>query len=353
MAFIRNLCFFCFISVVITSTVTAAVGNGDFSLVTNPGVDDDLDQHILLAQADTGATATKSQGGEKKVAGGYTQAQINEMINNPLGELWMIWTQNDTIWMDGDILDDLHEDPKRFNVTTIEPVLPFQLTEDWKVIFRPVIPIVSIEEPDSISIQRPEHLGEGFGLDVDWERETGLGDIILWNAFTRNDWSKPPKIFGFGVTAMLPTATDDVLGTEKWSAGPMAVVFHVGEPGGFIVGTVAQHWWSFAGDDDREDVNLTNIQYFDYYRYSDATNIGFSPNISANWEMGNSDVWTVPIGGGFNHVTKFGPLPVRLGVEVYYHVVKPDAFGPTWQLRLTFIPVVPKPAATKRPMFGS
>jgi len=133
----------------------------------------------------------------------------------------------------------------------------------------------------------------------------------------------------------------------------MAVAFHVGEPGGFIIGTVAQHWWSFAGNDDREDVNLTNIQYFGYYRYNANTNIGFSPNISANWEMGNSDVWTVPIGGGFNHVTKIGPLPVRLGVEVYYHVVKPDAFGPTWQLRLTFIPVVPKPAATKRPLFGS
>lgn len=84
------------------------------------------------------------------------------------------------------------------------------------------------------------------------------------------------------------------------------------------------------------------------------TNIGFgSPNITADWEADSDNRWTVPVGLGFNTMTKIGKLPVKWGLELHYFVEKPDAFGPEWNLRFVFSPVVPKPAFSKAPIFGN
>jgi len=284
---------------------------------------------------------------EDSAPGGYTQEQINEMINNPLGELWLLFGQSDFVVYDGDALDLLDEDEKVMNFTLIQPVLPMQLTENWKTIFRPTIPIVSVDSPSEI--YPPTEPGEGFTADFD--RTTGLGDIVLWAALARNDWTKPPNIFGFGPTIMLDTATDDSLGTGKWSAGPMATAFHIGDE--WIYGLILQHWWSFAGDSDRQDVNLTDLQYVLRYRVNSETNIGFSPNIRYNWEPDSKDErLSLPIGIGFDTMVKLGPIPAKFGLEYQYYVEQPDAFGPQWLVRFILSPVVPAPAFSKKPMFG-
>lgn len=51
--------------------------------------------------------------------GGYTEEQINEMINNPLGELWMMYTQSDFAVYSGDALDLLNQDDKTMNFTLL------------------------------------------------------------------------------------------------------------------------------------------------------------------------------------------------------------------------------------------
>lgn len=299
---------------------------------------------VFADQYSTAAAASKPE---------YTQAQINEMINNPLGELWLLFVQNDTTWYSGDALDFLGEDDKVFNTTTIQPVLPFQLTEEWKYILRPVITLNNWDIP-SVSRGTPTfYPGGELPGSVDWDREWALGDTVLWNAFATNDMAAPPDIYGFGVTLMLPTATDDAFGTEKWSAGPMALAVHVGPVGGFIYGTVAQHWWDFADAGAPEDkrVNLTNIQYIGYYRLSEETNIGFGPNIIGDWTADSDNRWTVPVGLGFNTMIHIGELPVKIGLEVYHYVVSPDNFGSDYGLRFIFSPVVPKPGFSKVPLF--
>lgn len=310
-----------------------------------------------LAQAESDETGKKSVKGASKTpskGSGYTQAQINEMINNPIGELWLLYGQNDTTWYDGDALDFLGEDKKIFNTTTIMPVMAFQFTENWKWIFRPVIPIQYWDAP-SVSHGTPTHYPGGtIPAEVDFDMETGLGDIVLWNAFATNEMAKPPNVFAFGVTTMLDTATEDVFGTGKTSVGPMALAFHVGQPKEWIYGTVVQHWWSVDGDRDRDDVNMTNIQYVAFYRLNEETNIGFgSPNITVDWEADSGQQWTVPVGLGWNTMIKLGKLPVKIGLEVYKYVEQPDSFGAEWGLRLIFSPVVPKPAFSKRPIFGN
>jgi hypothetical protein len=73
-----------------------------------------------------------------------------------------------------------------------------------------------------------------------------------------------------------------------------------------------------------------------------------APNWRYNWETKELDL---PIGGGFDTLVKFGPLPIKVGVEAYYHVVRDDNFGPEWQLRFFFIPVLPSPEWARKPLF--
>jgi len=235
------------------------------------------------------------------------------------------------------------------------PVLSMQITEKWKTIIRPVIPINSFETVGGVDISTnttPAIIG------VNFERETGLGDIVLWTAFSNQ--YKAPNIFGFGTTMMFPTATEDMLGTGKYSAGPMALAFHLSDK--WVLGTVAQHWWSYADHEEnitvntdlgpvnvkRPDVNLTDIQYVLRYRYSPLTNIGMAPNIRYNWE---TDELSLPVGIGFDTLIKLGPLPVKIGLEAYYYVEQDDKFGPEWQLRFLFVPVLPSPEWSRKPLF--
>jgi len=303
------------------------------------------DNELLFADASETSAADGNKASATTGKEEPSEEEIAEAINNPLSYLYLLWVQNDTSWWSGDVLDKLDEDDKVMNSTLIQPIMPIQLTENWKAIFRPIIPINSFDTISGFDIIEDEQ--EGPTLGANFDRETGLGDIVLWTAFSNQ--YKPPNVFGFGPTVMMDTASDDALGTGKWSAGPMALAFHIGEK--WIYGTVAQHWWSFAGDDDRDSVNLTDVQYVLRYRATPMTNIGFGPNIRINWDADSDNKWSVPVGLGADTLIKLGPLPVKIGFEAYYYVEKPDDFGPEWQIRFLFVPVIPSPKWSQNPLF--
>jgi hypothetical protein len=129
--------------------------------------------------------------------------------------------QNDTIWNEGNVLDRHNLDAKPQNTFMLNPVLSLQLTQNWKTIIRPVIPINSFNTLDNVNISATNP-GSSATIGVDRNRKSGLGDIVLWTAFS--NMYKPPFIFGFGPTLMFDTATDEQLGTGKNSAGPGACV---------------------------------------------------------------------------------------------------------------------------------
>jgi hypothetical protein len=138
---------------------------------------------------------------------------------------------------------------------------------------------------------------------------------------------------------MWPTASKDLFGTEKYSAGPAALGLYMGPKWKF--GALGQQWWSYAGDSDREDVSRMNLQYFWFYKLGNLWQIGAAPNITANWEADSDNRWTVPLGIGVNKTVRIGRLPVRFAVELHKTVVQPDTFGMDWNLRFVVIPVIP------------
>lgn len=202
----------------------------------------------------------------------------------------------------------------------VQPVVPFRLSKDWNLITRTIIPL----------IDQPE-LGPGVG-DV-----FGLGDIQL------SQFLSPAKsgalIWGIGPIVQFPTATDDALGSDKWSAGPTAAALTIRGP--WVAGALVNHLWSLAGDDDRADVNQTLIQPIVNYNLPGGWFLSSVPYITANWETDGDDRWTVPIGIGVGKVHRFGTQPVSLQLTPYYNVVRPDDAA-EWTLQFRINLLFPK-----------
>jgi hypothetical protein len=176
-----------------------------------------------------------------------------------------------------------------------------------------------------------------FILPVQWQGEvvdgigsqSGLGDLTYEGFFSPAKASK--VTWGLGPALIIPTATDDRLGSGKWSAGPAFVVLT--SPGSWVIGGIIQNTWSFAGDDDRSDVNFFFSQVFVNYNLNKGWYLSSAPIITANWEAESGDQWTVPLGGGAGKLHHIGKLPVDFQVQAFYNVVKPE-FGADWSLRV-------------------
>lgn len=54
--------------------------------------------------------------------------------------------------------------------------------------------------------------------------ESGLGDIVASQFFSPKAPTKSGWIWGVGPVELLPSASDEVLGGEKWGLGPTGVV---------------------------------------------------------------------------------------------------------------------------------
>ena len=216
------------------------------------------------------------------------------------------------------------------SVLNVQPVVPFTVG-GWNIISRTIAPI--IYAPDLVS-GLPEQVNDPQGDDGSF----GLGDI---NESVYFSPANPgPIIWGVGPSLTLPTATDDSLGSGRWSAGPAAVL--LAQPGHWVVGALARQLWSFAGDDDRRDVSQLLIQPFVNYNFERGWYLVSSPIITANWEADDhDDRWTVPVGGGAGKIFRIGGQAMNASTQAFYNVEKPG-LGPDWSLRLQLQFLFPK-----------
>ena len=192
------------------------------------------------------------------------------------------------------------------------------LSKNWNLITRTILPVISQPAPGT-------------------DRTNGLGDLNFTGFISPK---KPGKvIWGVGPAIIFPTATDDVLGTDKWSVGPSVVVLTM--PGSWVIGALASNVWSVAGDDDRADVNSFLFQYFINYNYPSGWYLTSAPIITANWEAHSGDKWTVPFGGGIGKVFRIGRQPMNVNTQVFYNVERPTN-GARWQWRFQIQLLFPK-----------
>ncbi len=285
-----------------------------------------------------------------------TLGQMSKLMDNPIGNVAMWINQVDVFDLTNDAERKSREEHQVNYMGIIQ--IPTSISEDYSIIHRVVYSVPSFpmsqnkidNDPGFGSPSQPPGGGgppqapSGPALPIDKfsGRTSGFGDMYYVGLISPKN---PPKIgngttvLGFGISQSFPTATDDVLGTGRWATGPALIAGYLGPK--VKVATLIQNYFSYAGDDDRDKVGLTNIQYFYYYSLSDVMSIGAGPNIIVNWEASNDDKLTVPIGLGINRTFQFGKVPVRLGVEAFYNVVRPDSIGSNWDVRFMVIPALP------------
>jgi hypothetical protein len=238
---------------------------------------------------------------------------LAKAAQNPVADMISLPLQNNTNFGVGPG-DDVQ------NVLNVQPVIPIKLGEDWNLITRTIAPV----------IYQPE-LVPGYGSVF------GLGDI---NTTLFLSPAKSGKIiWGVGPVLSFPTASDRVLGTGQWSAGPSAVALTIRGP--WVIGGLVNNLWSYAGDDDREDVNQFLFQYFINYNLPKGWYISSAPILTANWKADSGNQWTVPFGGGVGKIFRIGKQPVNAQVQAFYNAVKPDN-GADWSLRLQLQFLFPK-----------
>ncbi len=165
----------------------------------------------------------------------------------------------------------------------------------------------------------------------------GLGDINTTLFF----WSAKPgmAIWGVGPSITIPTATDDLLGTRKWSADPSAVVLFMPKP--WVFGALVRQLVSFAGNSDRKDVRQLLVEPFVNYNLPGGGYLVSSSGITANWEASSGQKWNVPIGGGCGRLIKVSKLPINPSVQAFFYVEHPTN-GPDWTLEIQLQFLLPK-----------
>jgi len=155
-----------------------------------------------------------------------TEADLARKTQNPVSDLISLPFQYNIDFNAGP-----HDRTK--HTVNIQPVYPISLNEEWNLITRTILPVVDWPAP------------------IKDENNFGLSDLTF-TAFLSP--TQPGKwIWGVGPVFLVPTATEDVLGTEKWGAGPSAVVLSMS--GSWVYGGLISQIWSFAGDDDRADLS--------------------------------------------------------------------------------------------------
>jgi hypothetical protein len=137
-------------------------------------------------------------------------------------------------------------------------------------------------------------------------------------------------ILGAGPIFLYPSATDDLLGTEKWGAGPTILLLQ--QKKGWTYGLLFNHIWSFAGEERRCNVNATFLQPFVSYITKTKTTFALNTESTYNW---NDSQWTAPLNLSVSQLLKIGKLPVQLTFGGRYYVEGPKG-PPERGLRTVF-----------------
>ncbi|HVY38069.1 MAG TPA: neuromedin U [Polyangia bacterium] len=249
-------------------------------------------------------------------------AALAKAVQNPIADLISVPFQNNASY-------NIGTNERAADTLNIQPVIPTHLGDHVLLVSRIILPIS----------YQPTLTSTGGG-------SSGVGDLNPTFFFSP---AKPGKlIWGAGPAFVLPTATQQAVGTGKWSVGPAAVALMQPDPWTF--GVLASQVWSFAGPTDRSDVSLLTVQYFVSYNLAHAWYLTSSPILTFNWKAPSSDEWLVPFGGGVGKIFKLGKLPLNGAVQAFYNVHSSDATTlARWQARVQLTFLFPAAGAKPKP----
>jgi opacity protein-like surface antigen len=276
-----------------SATVPAVMLNHDLQMV-KAGINYKFESGVSAAAEPSGAGRSAEP-----------DENLQKQSQNPIADLVSVPFQSNTNFNSGPF-------NRTQEILNIQPVVPMHLNEDWNVISRTIIPLVS--QPDPLLNSSTN----------------GIGDI------TQSLFLSPAHpgelIWGVGPVFTVPAASDPILGTGKFLFGPTVVFLTT--PGHWVLGVLLNNQWSIGGNPLRPAVNTGLAQPFVNYNMAHGWYLTTAPIITANWLAASGQQWTVPIGGGFGRVFRVGDQPVNAQIAGYYNAIRPTGTA-DWQLRAT------------------
>ena len=159
------------------------------------------------------------------------------------------------------------------------------------------------------------------------DRQNGLGDLNVFAAYLIPT-GNPALSVGIGPQITMPTATEDALGSGKWSAGLVHTLFDASSKS-FQYGYLLSWQASFAGADDRTKVNAAGFQPFMFYQLGGGSYLRSTAVMSYNLE---NDTYSVPLGLGIGQVMPTPKAVFNLFIEPQWSVADKGAGWGKWQV---------------------
>lgn len=234
---------------------------------------------------------------------------LSQQLANPIANLTSVPIQYNALFEGG------RDGKGTLSVLDIQPVIPIRLNDDWNLITRTILPVTSAD-----------HFFNGGG------GVSGLADTQMSVFLSPQEAGPGGLIWGVGTVVNIPTATDPLLGTRKWGAGPTAVALV--QKGAWTIGTLANQMWTFDGN----DINKSFIQPWVTYQLQQGWSVSVTSQTSYDW---NTRQWTVPLNAGVAKLVNFGQQPVQIQFGGIY-MLRAPAGAPRWGLQTTVTFLFPK-----------
>jgi hypothetical protein len=201
----------------------------------------------------------------------------------------------------------------------IQPVIPIGLSPKLNLIARVILPVVT----------QHDITGEGT-------IQSGLSDAVV-SAFFSPSQTKNGLVWAVGPVFLVPTATEDLLGTEKFGTGATALLLK--QAHGWTYGALVNQIWSVTGDENRANVNQMFLQPFLVHNWKSGAGIGVNAEMTQAWEAGTNSTFINPFVSG---VTKLGKQIISLSIGPRIQVSAPDGNKADFGVRAVLTFVFPK-----------
>jgi hypothetical protein len=245
-------------------------------------------------------------------------AQLAEKLNNPVASLISVPLQFNYDSSIGPNRDG-HK-----NFLNIQPVIPFQINDDWNLISRTILPVVS-----------QSNTSPGSGS------QHGIGDITQSFFFSPRAPTANGYVWAIGPVLLLPTASDALLGSKKWGAGPTGLLLKQSK--GWTYGVLVNQIWSFASVNgkysDRAPLSSIFVQPFAAYTTPAAWT--YSANLESSYDWHAHEA-SVPLNLGISKLTRIGRQPISFAGGVRYWLESNNNGPHGWGYRFTVTMLFPK-----------